>query len=680
LLLNAAISAAPVHVASCVGCQAELWQTPAASRVRGRGISGSMSMTKKPPFPGSTKGPAFTPQSGSRPTVGLPRAAFGGPAPTVGIPGAGGGFRPGKPAQGAQAAPADITRILQLGGAHLAAGRLDHAGQAAAHVLKLQPQNPDALHLLGLVALGKEDAASAEKLISAAAKLMPKHPNIWVNLGNAQREQGKADEALASYGNALGIDRDYADAFLQRGILYRDGARYVEALEDFERLIGLRPSEPSPYLRAAETANDLGEFRKAMTYCERASAILDPVPTVVFAMMAATHERLSNLEEALRLADEVLAREPLNGGSMQVRSKALRRLSKGDRSVLKRLRGEFESADISAMPSREARFVYSELAQICDLLGDIDSAFRYFTLQNEATLELPELKRTDKRQFIGDLERHLEILTDDFVSGWVPLPEIELEPGHAAPPVFLVGFPRSGTTLLDQILDSHPNVQVLEERPVLMAVRRVLPDLPQSLATLTEGQRAVAREAYWSALRREQADLEGKTVVNKMPLDITQAGLIHRVFPEARIIFALRHPADCVLSCFMQDFVPNASMLNFLTLEGSAKLYACVMTLWQRYRALLPLNVHEVRYENLIADLRSEVGPALEFLGLPWHDAVSDPAAHALARGTIRTPSYSQVTQPIYSSAADRWRRYEEHMRPVMPILEAHIKRFGYSL
>ncbi len=641
-------------------------------------------MTKKPPFSGPSKTPTFAPQGGSRPTVGLPRAAFGGGAPTVGIPGGGqaGGFRPGAAGSrpGGQPAAEDLVRLLQLGGAHLAAGRLDHAGRAAAHVLKVDPKNPDALHLLGLVALGKGDAANAEKLIAAAAAMMPHHVNVWVNLGNAQRDQGKTDEALITYAQALAVDPNYAEVYLQRGILYKSNSALTEAAVDFDKLIELRGDEPAPYLRAAETAANRGQYKTAIKYCETALEKLSPAPVAILVFLASTHEMLSNLDQAISIAERALEIEPMNLSAFHMLTKAKRRMYKGKKDVLAQLRQQLESLEFSSMAPGDARLFYSELAQLCDALGDLPAAFNYFRLQNEKTSELSMLEKRDLGKFMRDVGTLIDITTADSIKSWRTLAPRNIEPCHKAAPVFLVGFPRSGTTLLDQILDAHPDVQVFEELPLLRSVRLSLDDYPRSLATMNEEERERARQVYWASLRKEGADLEGKTVVNKMPLDMIHAGLIHRVFPEARILFALRHPADCVLSCFMQDFVPNGAMVNFLTLDGSARFYDQVMTLWVKYRALLPLNVHEVRYERLIADLRGEVGSALEFLELPWHEAVSDPATHALARGTIRTPSYSQVTQPIYSTAADRWRRYEKHMQPVMPLLEAHIKRFGYPV
>ncbi|MBX3492309.1 MAG: sulfotransferase [Parvibaculum sp.] len=650
--------------------------------VRAACVSEATRMAKKPPISGPAKGPVLAPQAGVRPTVGLPRTAFGGPAPTVGLPPGGGGFRPGlgRVGQGERPSPAEITKVLQLGGAHLAAGRHDHAGQAAAQVLKFEPQNPDALHLLGLVALRKGDAANAEKLIAAAAALMPRHVNVWVNLGNAQREQGKLDEALLAYGRAELLDPDNPEIFLNRGLLYRDNSHALSALSSFKRLIELRPHEASPYLRYAEAANDLGRFQVALEYCDLALERLETTPVALMIFKATAYERLSDFGNALAWASKALAEDPKSAAALQILSRARRRSAKNERTLLLELRSELEQAQPSTMADHEARLVYSELAQICDQLGDVDAAYEYFSCQNQMTSRLPEVQRVDRRRFTDVVDRLIEVFDTKFVSSWTKLPEISVEPTHAAAPVFLVGFPRSGTTLLDQILDAHPQVQVIEERPMLLAARRMFPDYPNDLAGLTEERRREVRGVYWDAMRGEGADLAGRTVVNKMPLDIVHAALIHRVFPESRIVFALRHPADCVLSCFMQDFVPNASMLNFLTMEGSANLYDRVMTIWSKYEALLPLNVARVRYENLVSDLRAEVEPVLQFLGLPWHEAVSDPAAHALKRGTIRTPSYSQVTQPIYSSATDRWRRYDKHLRPVISILEPHIQRFGYSL
>ncbi|MBX3508413.1 MAG: sulfotransferase [Parvibaculum sp.] len=630
-------------------------------------------MTKSPPpkGPGKPFKPGFVPQGGFRPTVGLPPSAGGG------LPGmAGPGGRPAAPALN----EADRRRLLQLGGAHLAAGRLEHAAKAAAAVLQAEPKNPDALHLLGLVALANGAADKAEKMIATAAALMPHHVNVWVNLGNAQRDQGKTDEALISYQRAESINPAYPDIFLNRGQLYKDIARYSEAIEAFERLIALTPGEASGYMRAAAAANDAGLFRETVRYCRRALEPFAEPPVQILTVLAAAHERLGELDEALAIADKVLAGHPSNAPALRVWARAQRRLRKNDPALLRDLRARFESVDAASYSPADGRLFYSELAQICDEAGDTAKAFEYFTLMNAMTDRLPEIRNLDRGKFSGEVDELSKLFTERNLRGMTALPAIGKEAGHSAAPVFLVGFPRSGTTLLDQILDAHPDVQVFEELPLLRSVRNALAAYPKSLLTLDAAGRQALRDVYWEELREAGADLEGKTVVNKMPLDMIHAGLIARVFPEAKFILALRHPADCVLSCFMQDFVPNGAMVNFLTLEGSARLYDSVFTLWQQYRKLLPLDVQEVRYENLVADLRAEVEPVLRFLGLQWNDAVSDPAAHALQRGTIRTPSYSQVTQPIYSSSAERWRRYEAQMKPVLPILAPHIDRLGYSL
>ena len=488
------------------------------------------------------------------------------------------------------------------------------------------------------------------------------------------------DEALLSYQRAEAMNPDYSDVYLERGQLYQQSAQFPEALTNFRRLIELLPDEASSYMRAASAATDAGLFREALDFCQQAMNRLKPVPPQIKAILATTYERLGDLPEAVEWAEDALAENATSASALRTWSKAQRRLKKGDAELLAMLRDRLESVDSNGMSAPEARLLYSELAQLCDEQKDVASAFAYFTKMNERTLELPELKFVDRRKFIEEVDHLASLLDQDFVSSWSALSDIKREPGHAAPPVFLVGFPRSGTTLLDQILDAHPGVQVFEEYPFLGRVKKSVHGYPEKLATMNEEERQRARQVYWAELRKEGAKFEDKIIVDKMPLSLVHSGLIHRLFPEAKFIFAIRHPADCVLSCFMQDFVPNASMQNFLTLEGSARLYDRVFTLWQKYRERLPLQIQEVRYENLVADLRSEVEPVLSFLGLDWDDAVSDPAAHALNRGTIRTPSYSQVTQPIYSSATERWRRYEEQMKPVLPILKPHVERLGYSL
>ena len=129
----------------------------------------------------------------------------------------------------------------------------------------------------------------------------------------------------------------------------------------------------------------------------------------------------------------------------------------------------------------------------------------------------------------------------------------------------------------------------------------------------------------------------------------------------------------------MQDFELNASMANFLTLPDAAGLYEEVMSLWQKYREALPLEVTEIRYEALVADLEGAVSPVIEALGLTWDESMREHVAHAKSRGSLRTPSYAQVTQPIYQRATDRWRRYETYINRVKPRLQPYIDLYGYE-
>lgn len=250
-------------------------------------------------------------------------------------------------------------------------------------------------------------------------------------------------------------------------------------------------------------------------------------------------------------------------------------------------------------------------------------------------------------------------------------------------PVFLVGFPRSGTTLLDQVLDSHPKVTVLEERPLVtgmigrLAARGI--DYPSGLARLDDAVVAELRAGYVEDRDRLVALDDGVVFVDKMPLNIVHAGLIRRVFPRARFLLALRHPADVCLSCFMQAFELNDWMAVFSSLDETARLYRAVFSLWRETRSALGLAVHEVRYEDLTADLEATAGGAVGFLGLDWDPRMAAFHEHARSRKTLATPSFSQVTRPIYRDAVARWRRYGFATDAIATMLAEEIEAFGYG-
>jgi hypothetical protein len=248
--------------------------------------------------------------------------------------------------------------------------------------------------------------------------------------------------------------------------------------------------------------------------------------------------------------------------------------------------------------------------------------------------------------------------------------------------VFLVGFPRSGTTLLDQILDSHPGIQGIEEKPMIEKIVEKLSvfpgEYPAVLASLNERDIAKLRKEYMTLVDGHISREPGSTIIDKLPLNIIHIGLINSLFPRSRIILALRHPCDVCLSNFMQHYEINDAMANFFTLEDTVELYDQVMSLWREYVEILSLDYIEFRYESLLENSEAEIRPLLDFLQLDWDPSLLDYTNHAKKRGAINTPSYSQVTKPIYHQAKYRWQKYQQYLKPVMDRLESHITYFSY--
>jgi hypothetical protein len=254
-----------------------------------------------------------------------------------------------------------------------------------------------------------------------------------------------------------------------------------------------------------------------------------------------------------------------------------------------------------------------------------------------------------------------------------------------ASPIFVVGFPRSGTTLTQQILAAHPALETAEELPLLSALQRRVPEFsasgapyPEGLADLTGEGIGALRGAYWRAAE-EAVDLaEGKRLVDKLPLPLTlvHLGLVRRLFPQAKIVVALRDPRDVILSCFMQAFEANEAMVHFNDLGTAARLYAEVMGLWLDLREGVGLDAHAFRYESLVAEPAATVAAICEHLGLDYSDSLL--GYHQSSR-PVATPSYRDVAEPVYSRAVGRWRNYRDHLKEVAPILAPFVAALGYA-
>lgn len=465
--------------------------------------------------------------------------------------------------------------------------------------------------------------------------------SILNNIGCTLRDLKQPEKALDYFNKALQIDPSYANALNGKGSAYSDLGLLDQAIIQYKEALRLQPDLEQAYSNlcdAYERKNDINSLRQ---FIKNAPIVSTQIPSFALSKSRLL-KRDGDLDNALDLLKQTLAHVSLDDPTVKVD-------------------------------------IYYEISIILDKLNRCHEAFHFAERQNNIAQEIYTRCNIAKESYLDQLQTLSAIVTPDWAATWTPTPHSDFVP------TFLVGFPRSGTTLLDTILRSHYGARVVEEKPMIDATIRAFRSFggtyPDSCALLNEEEITICRSVYYEEYcKHASIDSTISVYIDKLPLNIIHIPLIFRIFPDAKFIFALRHPCDCVLSCFMHNFRPNAPMANFLRLEDAASFYDRVMRLWDTYSQSFPLKTYAIRYEDVVADFNTNISNLLDFLALPWTDAVTRYYETALKRKHIATPSYDQVIKPIYTSARGRWQRYREHLEPVVSVLMPWIEKFGYAL
>lgn len=501
------------------------------------------------------------------------------------------------------------------------------------------------------------------------------HPMLLNVLATRREQEGKFEESLRLLERAVSIAPGDVGARNALSLCLQRLDRPADALIHVDELLKKHPELGFAHANKGNALIALGSLGQAKQSHLRALE-LEPGNLAATVALAAIATQRGEHAEARRWAEQALKAAP--GYPDAVMSLAAADLAAGDTARAETLLHGL-IVDSRAGPTDLARAT-GLLGDVLDAAGRYTEAFDAYTTCNQALLQIH--RRFASGTSVLSYTRALAAAAESVSPGdWVIPPASDgTQPdirGHA----FLLGFPRSGTTLLEVILDGHPHIASIEEHELLTGgVLRFMRE-PLNFAPLLradEDQLRALRAAYWEGVRRSGVALSGKVFIDKHPLNTLKLPLIARLFPQAKVLFACRDPRDVVLSCFRRRFKMNPAMYELLTLPGAAAFYDAVMGFAATLRPQLGLDWRVVRFESLVADLEEQTRAICEFLGLEPVAGMDDFAARVQAREHA-TPSTAQLARGLDRSGIDYWQHYRAQLEPILPMLRPWIERFGYS-
>jgi tetratricopeptide (TPR) repeat protein len=573
---------------------------------------------------------------------------------------------------------ADAAR--NLAGLLVQRSNLDAAEAVCRAALARAPKDAGLHNQIGSVLLERGDASTSHEHFAKAVELEPGNLSARRNLAIARMQLGNPQGALDVLGAILDKHPNAVEILCLAGGALNQLGRYQETIPLMQRALEADPDSVDATVALGTAYRYSREAEKALD-CFRRAAELDPNAARRWSQQASMLSRMSLLEDAREPLARALSLDPSDPLAGLVSAQIARR--EGDAARARDILVPISDAE----PNLQLRgSLHYELAYSCEALGQYAEAFENLSKANDERAQTPASRQVDSGHFFKVLtavEAYFSQATlPPMLPGWS-----RAAPDDGLPtPYFLVGFPRSGTTLVERLLDAHPEILATDELPMVTAMQQELVAMtgredayPESLDTLDEAGLRRLREVYWACFEAMSPEpLGARTLVDKHPLNLQRLGLIYRTFPDARILVALRDPRDVCISCFASDFRPNFATVQFYDLATTVQTYARVMRLWQRYREILPLTTHTYRYEDLVADPPAVLGGIVEFLGLAWHDGIVE-GGQKSAGSYISTPSFSTVTEPINPRSISRWERYAPQLEPLMDTLAPFIDDFGYG-
>lgn len=514
------------------------------------------------------------------------------------------------------------------------------------HLLQQEPQNQNVPNLLGQIQQSRQNHQGALEFFKKALQLDPANSDLSTNIAISLYALKQPLEAVIFLSKAWALKPDSKSALQKIQTILTDRVTAKTLIKSWQQI---RNQNLSPEIK----------HRYHNALCQAAEL----------------YQQMNDWSSSRFLCDEVLAENAKHNHARILLTKIHLRDKQTEQAE-----AVIKGMDFASLPDNQRSNCENLCAIIAERQQHFPLAYTHYRAANDILLQAYLKKHTLDLDFSW-----IKQWTDFFTTQSEDIFSTHMDIEQPEETLFLIGFPRSGTTLLDQILSSHSELQAIEEKNIFAhAFAPVLkPEFKaENLLQLSKDDVYAMRESYFALLQsfapKGIAQNKAVTLIDKHPLNISRLGLLKFFFPKSKFIVALRDPRDVCWSCFTQQFEVNAAMAYFLDLKTTAQFYRAVMEHYLSLQKRPTLKSFEIRYESITTDLKSTVEPLLNFLNLSWEDALLDfnKAAH---KRHIATPSSSQVSQNLYQSSVGKWQNYDFALKDILPELKDVSEALGFK-